>query len=157
MSKILSFVTSVSIPALPAFTAADHFKENTKGAVRIWSLGDNFKAKFLGKTEGAIVAADLNVRKLLEESRDPAIMTELGDACGITLSQFFHLLSKQGKGEDGPLLVNGWANVAYIQDTDGVFWAVDAYWDADFGGWFVDAYSVRYPRRWFDGRQFLSR
>lgn len=157
VKKLLAFVTSANLPKLPAFTAADHFKEDTKGAVCIWSLGGNFKAKFLGKTEDATVAADLKVYKLLKESRDPEIMTELGDACGITLSQFFHLLSKQGKGESGPLLVNGWANIAYIQDTDGVFWAVLASWYAVYGGWRVEACSIGNPCRWFDGRQFLSR
>jgi len=157
VKKLLAFVTSSNVPALPAFVASDHFKVDMEGAVRIWSLGDNFKAKFLKKTEDATAAADLKIHKLLEQSCDPAIMTELGDACDTALSQFFYLLSKQGKGENGLLLTNGWANVGYIQNMNGVFWAVRTYWGADRGGWDVEAYSTLSPARWLDGTQFLSR
>lgn len=156
--RLLESVTVVKLPQLPEFPAADRFKEDTKGAVRIWSLGDNFKAKFLKKTEGPCEAMDVKVHKLLKRSRDPAIMTELGSAYELTLSQFFHLIAQQGKGEKaGPLLVNGWANVAYIPDDDGSVWAVHAYWDADNGGWSVGARSVGDPLDWYDGRQVLSR
>ena len=46
---------------------------------------------------------------------DAPIITELADTCEITLGQFFSLIQKQGKGEEGVLLTNGYANIAYRQ------------------------------------------
>ena len=37
------------------------------------------------------------------------------------------------------------------------FWAVNANWNADNGGWNVEANSVENPNRWNDGNQVLSR
>lgn len=36
-------------------------------------------------------------------------------------------------------------------------WAVNANWNADNGGWNVEANSVENPNRWNDGNQVLSR
>lgn len=38
-----------------------------------------------------------------------------------------------------------------------VLWAVNANWNADNGGWNVEANSVENPNRWNDGNQVLSR
>lgn len=156
--KLLEFVTSANLDALPRFVAADNFKEDITGTVRIWSLGGNFKAKFLQRTEDATEPATINIRKLLKRSRDPAIRSELGSGHEMPLGQFFYLLAKQGNGEEaGSLLVNGWANVAYIPDDDGIVWAVYAYWYAGNGGWNVEVYSVEDPVGWLDGCRILSR
>lgn len=157
--KLLQFVTTTSVAAIESFKAADNFKVDTKkAAVRIYYLGDNFKKRFGRKEEGASEAAEIKVHKLTESSLDAPIITELADKCEITLGQFFALLSKQGKGEVGPLLTNGYyANIAYIRDDEGILWAVRAHWNADNGGWRVGAYSVEYPDRWNDGVRVLSR
>lgn len=155
--KLLELVTTTSVAAIESFKAADHFKVDTKkAATRIYYLGDNFKKHFGRKEEGASEATEIKVHKLLEGSLDAPIITELGQTCEITLGQFFTLLSKQGKGESGPLLTNGWANIAYIRDDEGKLWAVSAYWNAGYG-WLVEAYSVEYPTRWGDGDRVLSR
>jgi hypothetical protein len=157
--KLLAPASSIPIPALPGFIASDYFKEDTKAdGVRIWSLGSNFKNHFLGKAEDASEAADIKISTLVEASLDAPIVAELGTACEITLGQFFHVLSQQGYGEEsGPLLVNGWANIAYIRDAAGVLWAVNARWRAAYGGWRVGASSVGDPRRWLGGPRVLSR
>ncbi len=156
--KLLELVTTTSVAAIESFKSADNFKVDTKkAATRIYYLGDNFKKHFGRKEEGASEATEIKVHKLLEGSLDAPIITELADKCEITLGQFFSLLSKQGKGESGPLLTNGWANIAYIRDDEGNLWAVDACWYAAYGGWYVEARSVEYPRRWDDGYQVLSR
>lgn len=156
-NNLFELVVSASVPDLLRFVAADNFKEDTKGAVRIWSLGDNFKKHFLQKAEEATAATEVKVSKLLKQSCDPAIMVELGSGYELTLGQFFHLLAKQGKGEkDGPLLVNGWANIAYIADYEGTVWAVSAHWSAGNGGWRVEVFSVGDPRGWYEGNQILS-
>ena len=156
--NLLQLVTTASVAAIESFKSAESFKVDTKKtATRIWYLGDNFTKHFGRKEEGASEAVEIKVHKLTESSLDAPIITELADKCEITLGQFFALLSKQGKGEAGPLLTNGWANIAYIRDDDGILWAVDAYWDADNGGWSVEAYSVGSPNRWSAVSLVLSR
>ena len=157
--KLLRFVTTVSVGALENFVAADNYKVDTsrKAKVRIAWLGENFKKHLLGLSEGACEAADLRVHELLEQSVDAPIITELANRCEITLGKHFVLLSKQGRGESGVLLTNGYANIAYIRDANGVLWAVNADWYAGYDGWGVEAYSVEDPYEWFDGGQFVSR
>ncbi|OGC87672.1 hypothetical protein A3D70_01180 [Candidatus Adlerbacteria bacterium RIFCSPHIGHO2_02_FULL_54_18] len=158
VKKLLQFVTTTSVAAIESFTAADNFKVDTKkAATRIYYLGDSFKKHFGRKEEGASEATKIKVHKLLEGSLDAPIITELADKCEITLGQFFALLSKQGKGESGPLLTNGWANIAYIRDDEGNLWAVYAHWSAGRSGWNVEASSVEYPSGWDDGYQVMSR
>lgn len=156
--KLLEFVTTSSVLAIEGFKAADHFKVDTKtSGLRIAWLGDNFKENFLRKKEGATASSELKVHRLLESSLDTPIVTELADKCEIKLGQFFALLLKQGKGEPGPLLVNGYANIAYIRDINGVLWAVRAHWSSDRGGWSFEAFSVEYPHGWRTGGRVVSR
>lgn len=156
VKKLLRYETWISLPAHTSFNVAT-IKEGTKGAVKIWGLGDNFKKRFGRKTEVETNAVEIRVHTLIDASRDLPIITELAEKCEITLGQFYHLLEKQGSGQEGVLLINGYANVAYIRDDEGILWAVHAYWNADRGGWSVGAYSVDDPRRWRAGRKFLSR
>ncbi|MEA3323517.1 MAG: hypothetical protein U9Q12_04820, partial [Patescibacteria group bacterium] len=62
---------------------------------------------------------------------------------------------KQGSGEDGHLLTNGYANICYICDCDGVLRAVYCDWYGD--GWDVRARSVDVPYAWDDGNRVFSR
>lgn len=156
--KLLELVTTTSVAAIESFKSAESFKVDTKkAATRIYYLGDNFKKHFGRKEEGASEATEIKVHKLTESSLDAPIITELGQTCEITLGQFFALLSKQGKGESGPLLTNGWANIAYIRDDEGNLWAVGASWDSVDGGWDIEAGSVEAPNEWDDGDRVVSR
>jgi len=67
----------------------------------------------------------------------------------------FALMAEQGNGEDGILLTNGYANIFYIRDIKGVFWAVRCLWGG--GGWRVGAGSVGSPDGWIGGGRFFSR
>ncbi len=154
---LLKFVASVSIAAIEGFKVSENFEEGKLGPVRIYWLGDDFKKHFGRKTESALEAVELKVHTLTKASLDAPIIAELAGNAEITMGQFFALLSKQGKGESGPLLTNGYANIAYIRDDEGVLWAVDAHWHAGRGGWDVYADSVAYPGEWDRGRQVLSR
>ena len=64
-------------------------------------------------------------------------------------------MAEQGNGEDGILLTNGYANIFYIRDIKGVFWAVGCYWGGD--GWDVSADSVGAPDVWDGGNRVFSR
>lgn len=159
--KLLELVTTVSVPACEKFVAKEHFKVDTsrKAKVKIAFLWDNFSKHFLPKTEEGVLAGEIKVHKLLQSSLDAPIMTELGDptAYSTTLADMWVMLEKQPNGEKGALLINGYANIFYIHDTEGNLWAVSARWYAAHGGWNVGAVSVGYPRRWFDGTRVLSR
>ncbi len=152
--------TTITIPVVASFTAKDFFVIDTskKAAVKIGWLGENFKKKFLPKVEkNEVPAEELAPNKLLERAYDPAIITALGGEAKveITLGQFFAAFAKQPNGEAGALLTNGYANVGYIRDIEGVLWAVSGFWD-DFG-WRFGASPLDDPDRWDDGGQFLSR
>lgn len=159
VSDLLSLVTTIVLPAQPTFIAKDHFVVDTseKAPVKIWAFGDNFKSWFLGATEKPTKEARIVVHKLLKDSRDPAILEDLGDKAKTTLSQFYAALKAQASGESGPLLVNGYANIFYIEDVNGSVRAVDAYWLAGNGGWDVFARGVVGPDSWGAGSQVVSR
>ena len=150
----------ISLTAVKEFVAKKHFVVDTskKAKVKIRYLGDNFKKHFLPKVEkGEVAALNLALNELTEYAYDPAIITALGGEAKveITLGQFFAAFAKQPNGEDGPLLTNGYANVGYIRNDEGVLWAVSGSWHD--GGWHFEADPLAYPNGWFVGLQFLSR
>lgn len=158
--KLLELVTSMSLAAREKFVAKEHFKLDTgrKAKVKIAFLWDNFSKHFLPKTEEGVAQGEIKVYKLLQSSLDAPIMTELGNprSYSTTLADMWAMLEKQPNGEDGVLLVNGYANILYIYDTEGNLWAVSAFWLAG-SGWSVGAYSVGDPPRWRDGDRVVSR
>ena len=141
--SILELVSTIVIPATTGkIVAKEKFVINTKrnALVKISYLGDNFKAWFLngdGKTEDPISEQVLRYHKLRQSSVDGPIIAELGGAekSETTLSEMFSLMEKQGKGEDGVLLNNGYANIFYIKDSAGVLRTVYVRWGG--GGWRV--------------------
>lgn len=163
IETLLDFVGTVSVPATTGkLVAKDRFVVNTKrnAPVKISAVWDNFTTWFLsgkGKTEDPISEQTLRYHKLRQSSVDGPIITELGGEAKAetTLSEMFSLMEKQKNGEDGVLLNNGWANLFYIKDQNGVLRTVRVDWYD--GGWYVDAHSVEGPGRWRDGRRVFSR
>ncbi|MDP1625454.1 MAG: hypothetical protein Q8L64_06935 [bacterium] len=161
--SILELVSTIVVNATTGkLVAKEKFVRDTgrKAKVKISYLGDNFTSWFLngdGKTEDSISEQTLRYHKLRQSSVDGPIIAELGGAekSETTLSEMFSLMEKQGKGEDGVLLNNGYANIFYIKDDAGVLRAVRVRWRG--GGWLVCASSVEGPRRWDDGDQVFSR
>jgi hypothetical protein len=158
--KLLELVTTVKVDAIASFAAGDHFKRSmgARSAVKIYSLDENFKKHLLGKVESASAAAEIKVHKLLESSLNVSIIAELADKYEITCGRLFALLSKQGKGEAGPLIASrGRANVAFIRDMKNILWAVNSAWFDDRGGWYINAQSVGSLCPWpGGGNQVLS-
>lgn len=163
IETLLDFAGTVTVPATTSkLVAKEKFMISTErnAPVKISYLGDNFTAWFLnndGKIEDPITEQTLRYHKLRQSSVDGPIITELGgeEKSETTLSEMFSLMEKQKHGEDGVLLNNGYANIFYIKDQNGVLRAVLVSWDG--GGWFVSAVSVEDPGRWRDGRQVFSR
>lgn len=151
---------TIALPAVIDFTAKEDFVVDTskRAKVRISWLGANFKRHFLEKVEkGEVAAETLAVNKLLDYAYDPAIITELGGELKVelTLGQFFAAFAKQPRGEDGPLVTNGYANIGYIRAVDGVLWAVFGYWSDD--GWGFEADPLDDPDGWDHDDRVLSR
>ena len=163
LELLLDPVGTVTIAATTSkFIARDRFVVNTKrnAPVKISGVWDNFTAWFLsgtGKTEDPITEQALRYHKLRQASVDGPIIQELGGEAKAetTLSEMFSLMEKQKNGEDGVLLNNGWVNIFYIRDQNGVWRAVRVFWHV--GGWVVSASSVERQDGWNGGRQVFSR
>lgn len=147
--KLLRFIRPVSLPAISKFVAAEKFREGeTVDGIKVGWLGSNFKTNFIEKKETAVPALEMREHELVTPSRDPAIITELGDEEQVetTLGQFWEFL----KTADRKLV-----HVRHIRDINGVLWAVNGDWSD--GGLCVEAFSLGYPRDWSTGYRFLSR
>lgn len=159
-SALLTLVATASVAATTApFVAAEKFVINTKAdaKAKISFLGSNFKTHFLGKVEQPFSGGELKIHKLLKNSKDKPIIDELGgEAKAETfLSEIFSLIETQGNGQEGVLLTNGYANIFYIRDMNGVLWAVRCHWDGD--GWHCGAFSILRPDEWPAAYQVISR
>ncbi|MGI0134738.1 MAG: hypothetical protein ACREBW_07270, partial [Candidatus Micrarchaeaceae archaeon] len=140
--------------------AKDKFRERKSvDGVQITWIGSNFQNNFGRKVEENVAAAELKIHKLLEASRDMPIIHELGgeEVAETTLAHMWEMLKRQGRGESGTLLVNGYANILYIRDVNSVLWAVDCGWHSVNRGWGVGAGSVGFPGRWGGGGRVVSR
>ncbi len=154
LKSILALLGTIAVPATKQFVAKDNFQVGKAG---IGWLGDNFKAWFLGKTEGPVEGSTLRYHKLTESSLDTPILAELGDKAETTLADLFHLLSLQANGQGGVLLANSYANIFYVRDASGELRAVCARWYAGSGDWGVDATGVACPYRWDADFRVFSR
>jgi hypothetical protein len=141
------------------FVVRDRIVKNTSknAPVKISYVGDYFKECFYGKTEEAFGGSTLNYRKLSRSSVDGPIIAELGGEARAetTLTEVYALMEAQKNGENGPLLINGYANIFYVRDAKGVLRTVYVHLDVD--GWDVDAHGVTYPSTLNDDYQVFSR
>ncbi|KKS12679.1 MAG: hypothetical protein A2735_01595 [Candidatus Yanofskybacteria bacterium RIFCSPHIGHO2_01_FULL_41_21] len=155
-AKLLKHVGDIVLGSIETFDASKKFtKANVK--VKFYGFGTNFEKNFGTKVENNVGAETIAVYRLEESARDPEIMTELGpEKRTIKLAQFYGAIEAQGQGQKGLLRVDGYANIAYIEDMNRIVWAVCASWDAG-DGWDVDADSVVSPDAWSEGFQVLAR
>lgn len=159
---ILELVGTVTVSTSnEEFVVADHFKVDTsdKAAVKISYIGDDFKALFFGKVEKRSSSkSTLRAYHLLKGAHDKDIIAELGDESevGVSLSEVFALIKKQGRGQGGTLLtgINEW-NVFYVRLDNGELGAVNVLWTRS--GWYVRARSLGFPYEWRAGNQIFSR
>lgn len=132
--KILKHLHDVSLGPIAHFSAAEKFtKSNSK--VKFWDFGENFTNNFGNRVENNISVTIISVSRLEQRAKDPAIKAELAGETKrvftISLAHFYAMIEAQGQGQAGPLLVKGYANIAYIDDMD--IWVVVAGWDAGDG------------------------
>ncbi len=154
IAMVLNFERKVSVVSRRFITSESFTKSNTK--VKFGYIDEKI-VKIFGKSQD-VPAGELAMNTLLESTHDPEIMVALGPQSKrfIKLGQVYQLIEEQGHGQAGPLLVNGYANIAYILDENGAPWAVYAYWYPDCGDWDVNVYSVASLSEWRAGCQVLS-
>ncbi len=152
--QILAFNQNVSLPAGPFVLDRCFTKSNPKVK---FSFIDEKLPRLFSKSSGQLAASQIATHTLLVARHDPDIMASIPAHSKrfIKLGQFGQLLQAQGQGQEGPLLVNGYANIAYILDDNGAPWAVRADWRGEYG-WLVGVYSVARGLVWYDGDQVLS-
>jgi hypothetical protein len=152
------FLIPVGTAAVPAstipFAAHNWFIVNTEknSPVNISFVGDAFKAQFLGKVEPPHTGSTLRCSKLVNPPALGLIVLELGgeEKAETTLAELFSLMKAQKKGENGPLLTDGYANIFFIKDVDGTLHTVNVDWrwrppNYD-DGWYVNAGAMTEPR-----------
>lgn len=156
--QLLSYLGTTSATT-EQFVAKDKFRRESK-EVKFAAIWDNFQDWFLvgnGKVEEPIGEQILRYGNLTKGSPDAPIIKELGGEAKAktTLAELYDLLKKQGQGQDGVLLTNGYANIFYIKDVSGLLRSVIAHWRAD--GWVVCAVPVGYSYDWSVGDRVFSR
>ena len=152
--KILRPVAPKPVESRP-FKAGDTFF-NRKSGVKMVPHGSNVTSWFTGKVEEDAPTGDLVPFVLTQSAYDHEIIADLGgeEKTEVTLTEIWRLMERQANGGEGALLNNGWANIFYVRDREGVLRAVDVCWDDD--GWYVYALALD-GIRWYDGRRVFSR
>lgn len=118
-------------------------------------IGDNFRREFLDKLLKGAPAKNLAIHQLAEDSNNQKIKNELGDAGISPLAYLLSLVEQQKKGEAGPLLTNGYANLIIVE-VEGSVWVVFVSWGSHYGYWYVEALPLADPRAWFAGYRVVS-
>lgn len=151
--QILAFNQNVAVAGGEFVLDQCFTKANPK--VKFWYIDERLP-KLFGKTSGQTPIGQLATHTLLEPKHNPDILGAIMPHAKrfIHISQFYRLIEAQGQGQEGPLLVSGYANIAYIIDENGAPWAVDADWDG--GGWGVSVGSVAHRGGWDAGGRVLS-
>ena len=160
INQLLHFLGTVTILATTTkFIARDKFVVNTDddASVKISGFWGSFREWFLDKVEDPIAEQTLRYAKLRKASVDGPIVDELGgkEKAETTLAEIYDLMAKQGKGQKGVLLTNGYANIFYVKDVNGVLRAVSVHWYD--GGWLLYASALERPFGWLAGSQAFSR
>lgn len=108
-------------------------------------IGSRFKEHFY-PLSFTVSKEMLKTKTLGKAMLDKEILDEFKPQT-VSLGNVLHFLSSADK--------NSWY-IFYVNDKKGIPWAVYALWDAESGGWDVEAPSVERPLRW-GGGQVVSR
>lgn len=159
VSKLLVRVKEFKQPAIAAFTPAEKFKVNLEEDrksvdVVIDYVGPDLKALMtLRGVEPARDAETLRIDCMAVASKFAPIMEELGDKAATTFGRVWQMLEKQGNGQEGDLLVNGYANFFLIEDTDQV---LSCDWSTSYLCWRFGIFPVSSSSEWDADHQLVS-
>lgn len=162
MGQHLELIKHVQLPAVKAFSAKRCFvTRDTPEGVKLGWISFSFQQVFLngvGHNEIDIPASELRVHRLRKRSKDETIIDALGgeEVAETYLAHMWEMMKIQGQGQQGDLLVNGYANMFYIRATNGKLWTVRCRWIARYGNWCVGARPIALPCWWSIGSQVFS-
>lgn len=157
--NMLELVTTVTLPAIQTFSTRESFLTNSQSSGGVsYVLGYNFRNSFLDKVEVGVPKMSFRIHKLLRNTFDTSIITELGGENGVEvyLAHVWMMLEAQGQGQHGSLLTNTFTNIFYVRDVRSWLWAIRCRWYSDRGWWNVRAYSQAHPSEWY-GDQVCTR
>ncbi len=160
MSNILIPQNTITLgPLIDTFVPHGFFcNENPDVSLYIW---DDFKSRILSAASAVTnqPALALSVHDLAKNMYDNDIRGELPAAHVFSTADLWvigALLKLQPRGEAGPLLNNGNANIFYVQVGDRVF-TVSVLWYRGLAVWYVRAWGLGELGRWDEGYRVLSR
>lgn len=162
-SRILELLgTSQVVASTEEFVAKHMFLVNTDddAAVKVEGYCANFSARFLsggGKIERLFDASSIRTHKLLKKSLNSVIISELGGkvAAETSLYEIWSMLLKQGVGQEGDLLNDGWWNVFFVRDRSGELCTVGVRWGEK--GWYLMAGTAKGLGKWGPDVRVFSR
>lgn len=157
VSKLLSRIEAFqAAPVVPRKLHAvrDLFDLKSETVQFGW-IGPDFLAEFGDMAIAERNGYEMEMYELLKNSVDGPIRAELPANHSTDPAALWGLLVEQPRGGDGHLLVNGYANIFYMPNKDGVTRAVDVTRRDD--GWYVGAYSVGHRGGWSQGGRVFSR
>lgn len=151
--RLLQKPLTVRVHAVPKFVVKDWFKENNnspgKAKVRINYVSNSFLGRFFSKVEENVPAAGLTIHTLTKTFTAEQLLEKFESLPAIHLAHIWELLTNQGRGQRGDLLVNrdpnatGYArdNICIVTDRYGFPAIVSIFWSAHYGGWLINVYS----------------
>ncbi len=159
---LLEFISKITVSVTKTVIAKTVFVKDVskKAKVRVSYLGPSFENLFLvwpRQIEDPIGETTLNYHKLTKDSLDAPIIALLGGKAKAetTLAEVYALMVKQGEGQGGALLTNGYGNIFYVLNNGCVLCAVIVYWNDD--GWLVESCLFEYRHWWRAGYRVFSR
>lgn len=143
-TKIFDFIDVVIIPAMKEKFVAKEKIFFKSEEVKFYGIEDNVHKWFLNdeKIEKPIGERKLCYSTLVNMAVDSMVISEIGSEAKAetTLSEVYHLLTKQPDAEKGVLITNGYSNIFYIRDASHVLRALRVFWHKN--GWFLIADSI---------------
>ena len=126
---VSSFREEVSVASLTKRFVPDEFFTTRPGLYLYNDMQRVLKGARVVQSAGAVVLRSFD---LTQDAYDRDIKAELPEHHEVELWQVANLIEAQMKGEDGPLLTNGYANIFYVAGC-----AVSVHWSAGYRKWRV--------------------
>lgn len=141
---LLKFVKEIELPPIGPFMPEEHFKitpgwKRETANLVIHDISDNLVKFICDILEPGEAEAIIRVHELSEPTVDGPILAGLDKNFQVGFNRMFQILVRQGRGQDGDLLVNNGANIFYIKGTD---WSVVCGWTSVYDAWHIYDFPV---------------
>lgn len=156
--ELFAFVKGVELPERAEFRPADHFRvtpgsDREMADVVIGYIDPDFQSLLdRADAEPAKEAQTLSIRRTLRVATLGQMLVSLPQqAEKVALGGVWQMIKKQGRGQEGDLLVDGGANLFFIGRT-----VLDCRWGPANRYWYFNIRPVSHSCGWGAGRLFIS-